>query len=157
MSRNREGYNFDGQEKERKREFQHGICPGCGTKCKLELHHKVPIWFARECLKQTDEVKDYISGIGNSIGLCSECHRQEEETTKENMVIYEEVVTFVLGTDCLLERSDGRSEIERTDNSRGDDLSEIPVYKGFRAARAENAEKYLRRKNNARKSKGSYR
>lgn len=101
MSNNREGYRFSLETKEEIKEFQKGICPGCGKKCKLTNHHKIPIWFARKYLQPTQEVKDYISQKGNDLGLCRQCHDKVEETIGEDLEIMKEVIIYVLGSEVL--------------------------------------------------------
>jgi 5-methylcytosine-specific restriction endonuclease McrA len=101
MSRNREDYGFSLAQKEEIRERQKGICPGCGKKCKLTIHHQIPQHFAREHLKPTQEVKDYIRNNGNGLGLCRQCHDKVEETIGEDLEIMKDVIIYVLGSEAL--------------------------------------------------------
>lgn len=103
MSRNREDYSFSLAQKEEIRERQKGICPGCGNKCKLTIHHQIPQWFARKYLQPTQEVKDYVKNTGNGLGLCRQCHDKIEETILQESDIMIEVITYVLGANSLLE------------------------------------------------------
>jgi hypothetical protein len=104
MSNNREGYRFSEETKEKRFAFQKGLCAESGKKGRLQAHHKIPIIVARQYCKDTEDVRDYISGEGNLIYLSPEEHRKADEFAFSNIDLLIEVITYVLGANSLLER-----------------------------------------------------
>ena len=107
MSKNREGYRFAIETKEKRFIFQKGRCAETGEAGRLQAHHKIPIWFARAFLQPTEEVKEYIRGEGNLIYLVPEAHTEADKFAEENTDFLKEVAVEALGEECLLEK--GRS------------------------------------------------
>ena len=106
-------YKFTQDTKEYIRGWQRGICPSCNQIKHLTIHHKIPKHFAKEHLKPTPEVIDYIKGKGNGIGLCEDCHRKLHEQG-DDTELFREVIFEALGQDAFKSE---QSEIEAVRSS----------------------------------------
>lgn len=89
---NRTPYKFDDEVKHEARERAGGKCEWCGKEVpKLEAHHLVAIWFAREipCLAPI-----VIKSLANLIYLCPSCHEKHHSTpeTPEKYLPYVPIV-----------------------------------------------------------------
>ena len=98
MSNGRQGYEFDFGVKKYALERANYRCEVCGTKGtrknRLEVHHKIAIWVAKQYPFIAPVV---IKHIANAQVLCHDCHvkHHQEHTTPED---YEEIIQEVLET-----------------------------------------------------------
>ena len=97
MSNPRKEYEFTGQTKREALEAQNYRCDGCGTEDKrtgrLQAHHVVAIWFAREMGISSLLIKS----LENCVCLCQKCHT--ERHLQEDRTQYAIIAQALLGVD----------------------------------------------------------
>ncbi len=97
-------------------------CQECGKYekdgAKLEIHHRVAIWFAQEipCLAPM-----VIASLANSVCLCQECHAKRHDPKTESRTKYAEeakkVVTEYLDCNLRPERDDWRKDLVKNERN----------------------------------------
>lgn len=97
MSKERAPYELSTQTKKEAREVSSNKCDLCGKEdqrgSRLQAHHIVAIWFARECGIAAPIIKQ----LCNVMCLCQECHTGIH--LQENRAQYEQLAWYILGVD----------------------------------------------------------
>lgn len=92
---NRQPYNFDHETKMETLHRAGYRCEKCGKQDsatdRLQVHHQVSVWFAREnpCL-----AIEVIKSLANSVALCNDCHKKEHQ--QESRAYYASLAPVVL-------------------------------------------------------------
>lgn len=112
---------FSPETKQKAKERAGYRCQECGKYekdgAKLEIHHRVAIWFAQElpCLAPM-----VITSLANSVCLCQECHSKYHNPKTESRTKYadeaKKVVADYLSENLQPEKDDWRKELKKHAN-----------------------------------------